>query len=207
MKKTLLTCDDVFKRLTSGPFSTHSGSDTSVNEHIAECASCRELSEALRPACHLIHESLPDDLREGLPVVLSADDVAVERVMARVEGLPRRAAPFPLPSIGLGIAAAACFLVIAVLLQRSPANYASLTDVAGRLRSLDLPDGCIQLVSAGNKTHVEFGQLSCDDCHESAVVEDSIRHRCCTECHRSMASHQAHVTDVSRLLAVCSTCH
>ena len=62
-----MNCDHVFEILTRGPFPTSSSIDAGVEEHLAECAECREMAEALRPAVNLFHESLSMDESDSLP--------------------------------------------------------------------------------------------------------------------------------------------
>lgn len=87
-------CDQVFERLTRGPFpggpfadgsSSDPAEDARVERHLACCHDCRRLAEALRPAVELFHEALErtDDLpryagrlreeRESLPLVALAE--------------------------------------------------------------------------------------------------------------------------------------
>ncbi len=53
-----ITCDEAFEVLTRGPFPQGNSHDSLVEQHLANCHECRRFSEALRPAIHLIHESL-----------------------------------------------------------------------------------------------------------------------------------------------------
>lgn len=109
-------CDQVFERLTRGPFpggpfadgsTSDPAEDARVERHLACCHDCRRLAEALRPAVELFHEALErtDDLpryagalreeRESLPRVALAEPplptVARQRrarSAARVAGEP-----------------------------------------------------------------------------------------------------------------------
>ena len=74
-------CDDVFDALTAGPLQVGSGTAYAVERHLADCESCRDLAHALRPARHLLHESLPDDQQVNLPQFLTQQDM-VEGIMA-----------------------------------------------------------------------------------------------------------------------------
>jgi hypothetical protein len=51
-----MNCDRVFAVLTRGPFPTGDPSDEAVEFHLASCAECRRLAEALRPAARAIDE-------------------------------------------------------------------------------------------------------------------------------------------------------
>src|SRR5688500_2971964 len=68
--KLLLDCDDVFDRLTRGPFPSGAADDSAVESHLCACHECRELAEALRPAVQLMHEAYADSQScdESLPV-------------------------------------------------------------------------------------------------------------------------------------------
>ncbi|HEV7281961.1 MAG TPA: hypothetical protein VGN57_17295 [Pirellulaceae bacterium] len=87
-------CDQVFERLTRGPFpggpfadgsTSDPAEDARVERHLACCHDCRRLAEALRPAVDLFHEALErtDDLpryggklreeRQSLPLVALAE--------------------------------------------------------------------------------------------------------------------------------------
>ena len=58
--KLLLDCDDVFDRLTRGPFPSGAADDDAVESHLRSCHECRELAEALRPAVKLMHVAYAD---------------------------------------------------------------------------------------------------------------------------------------------------
>lgn len=62
-----MDCDSVFFILTSGPFPTGRLDDDLIEQHIARCECCRMLSEALRPAPDLFHESLSPQEEPALP--------------------------------------------------------------------------------------------------------------------------------------------
>ena len=52
--KTLVNCDGVLETLTVGPVELTFGMAAYLNEHLQMCDSCRDLSEVLRPACHVL---------------------------------------------------------------------------------------------------------------------------------------------------------
>ncbi len=63
-----MDCDRVFIILTSGPFPTGADLDEHVERHLSDCPECRSLSEALRPAPELFHESLTPSESRDLPI-------------------------------------------------------------------------------------------------------------------------------------------
>lgn len=71
--QTMVSCDDVFDRLTQGPFPgptvarTEEQNDVAVQRHIDACHECRMLAEGLRPAVSWIHESLEAPAVAALP--------------------------------------------------------------------------------------------------------------------------------------------
>ncbi len=62
-----MNCDQVFDILTRGPFPTGTACDSGVESHLAECDSCRQLAEALRPALELFQEAVDPDESRDLP--------------------------------------------------------------------------------------------------------------------------------------------
>lgn len=77
--KTILNCDQVFLRLTAGPFPSGRPDDDQVMHHLEDCMACQRLAEAMRPACNLLHESLQSDERESLPAFFDDSDQAYRR--------------------------------------------------------------------------------------------------------------------------------
>lgn len=63
-----MDCDRVFYVLTAGPFPTGTDLDDQVEIHLSDCKDCRSLSEALRPAPELFHESLTPSENRDLPI-------------------------------------------------------------------------------------------------------------------------------------------
>jgi hypothetical protein len=86
-----MNCDQVFDVLTRGPFPTGTDCDVPVEVHLAGCAGCRRLAEALRPAIELFQESVdPEESRE-LPGYWCPADYERQTTVsyaARVESLP-----------------------------------------------------------------------------------------------------------------------
>lgn len=62
-----MTCDDVFDRLTRGPFPSGAAGDELVERHLAHCADCRQLAMALAPALDLLREAIPAEEAFDLP--------------------------------------------------------------------------------------------------------------------------------------------
>jgi len=62
-----MNCDQVFDILTRGPFPTGTSCDVPVEAHLAECADCRRLAEALRPAVELFQEAVDPEESRDLP--------------------------------------------------------------------------------------------------------------------------------------------
>lgn len=63
----MMHCDEVFEILTRGPFPTGAASDGLVEAHLARCADCRRLAEALRPAMVAAPESVAPEEGISLP--------------------------------------------------------------------------------------------------------------------------------------------
>jgi hypothetical protein len=62
-----MNCDQVFDVLTRGPFPTGTSCDVPVEAHLNECAECRRLAEALRPAIELFQEAVDPEESRDLP--------------------------------------------------------------------------------------------------------------------------------------------
>jgi len=62
-----MNCDDVFRILTQGPFPCGDPSDHQVEKHLATCADCRRLAEALQPAIELNEEAVTPEESSDLP--------------------------------------------------------------------------------------------------------------------------------------------
>src|SRR5262245_38469058 len=62
-RDTMISCDEVFDVLTRGPFPTGRPSDGVVEAHLARCADCQRLAEALRPAVELFEAVAPEESR------------------------------------------------------------------------------------------------------------------------------------------------
>lgn len=87
---TMVSCDDVFERLTSGPFPTRRdrdhdspAHDQKIQRHIDACHECRLLAESLRPSLSLIHEAVGTPSTSCLPSYQSLGE-ATESTVAIV---------------------------------------------------------------------------------------------------------------------------
>src|SRR5215212_7237128 len=90
--KLLLDCDDVFDRLTRGPFPSGATDDAAVESHLCACHECRELAEALRPAVNLLHEAYAAQVSdESLPAYRGAAPVDLASPSARLPACPTSA--------------------------------------------------------------------------------------------------------------------
>lgn len=194
--KTLITCDGVFELLTAGPVVKGSADAAAIQDHIANCESCRELAEALRPASHLIHEAMPLELRTGLPGYL-AEDAAVSNVMSRITTLPVSRVgrgDYGRAVVGLGVTAAILLLLI---WQQLPADNRHMVTASVSLDSMRLPHACFRIAS---------GEVSVQHSKPSADLRLSA-YECCTTCHASTLESSPQVNDMSRLVAACGNCH
>ena len=83
--KTLLDCEQVFDVLTRQPFPSGSAHDYAVELHLQGCHECRQMAEALRPVAELLHETLDDEQRNGLPSYDGEREVELtSRIMQQV---------------------------------------------------------------------------------------------------------------------------
>ncbi len=191
--KTALKCDEVFDLLTAGPLDeAESNQAAGVDEHLLECDSCRNLAEAMRPALHILHESLPPEQLEGLPVYLSADDLAVREIMRQV-----RSAPTVRPERGrltttlLWLVASAACLLIGTWIYNSSVSVSSANEPSS-LASMSLPPACTEPLDA---------ELD----HEQTEIAN--KYECCTRCHNSSTKTLEDHTKLSSILLACQHCH
>ncbi|MBI2825410.1 MAG: hypothetical protein HYX69_12055 [Planctomycetia bacterium] len=134
-----MTCDDIFDVLTRGPFPSGAADDEVVERHLAACAGCRRLAEALRPAVELLQEAIVPEESHGLPgyrgqVAWSESEWPFEyeeaAPAARSARAPSPVRPFVIPAANLlrfaaavlvGVTAAAGWHGLAAL-RAIPAN-------------------------------------------------------------------------------------
>jgi hypothetical protein len=210
--KTLLTCDEIFESLTAAPVVEGSDNAKAIQDHIADCDSCAQLAEALKPATHLIHEAMPVELRAELPVYL-ADEDASSRIMSQIDELPtttrgsnrNQQNEFRRTVLGFGAAAAVLLLL---LWRQLPAENASVAQ-AGllQLNRMNLPFACrdsksIEAVS----TEVAANRPNAPNVSPPETPTES-SYICCTTCHASAKTTGPRINDLTQLVASCSVCH
>lgn len=93
-----MNCDQVFDVLTRGPFPTGDPCDASVEAHLNECAECRRLAEALRPALELFQEAVDPEESRDLPGYWCA---ASDAQRASVSYAPELESPKRLSRVGV----------------------------------------------------------------------------------------------------------
>lgn len=194
--KTALKCDDVFDLLTAGPLD-ESGSDqaSDVNEHLRNCDSCRDLAEAMRPALHILHEALPADQLNGLPVYLSASDRAVRDIMHQVRSAPTtQQEQSRLGTSLLWFAACAASLLIASWIYNGSVSVTNATE-PNALASMSLPTTCIN-------EHPADEELDNDQ-----LATASTWFECCTRCHNATSKSLEDQSKLSSVLLACQHCH
>jgi hypothetical protein len=97
-----MNCDQVFDVLTRGPFPTGTSCDEPVEQHLGECAACRRLAEALRPALELFQEAVDPEESRDLPGYwcTAADDGRHAGVSYASEVEPRTRRPLRVAAAG-----------------------------------------------------------------------------------------------------------
>lgn len=188
--KLLLDCDDVFDRLTRGPFPTGAADDGAVETHLCVCHECRELAEALRPAVKLMHEAYVDapPHNESLPAYRGAPShvsavAPVRRTGEWSVGWQLVAASLLGVTIGT-FAASGWFSAQGPVAQPTVSGNPNSSGLA-MLASLELKEVCLPT---------------------SMALASTERLRCCTDCHSSSAAKKKAV-DVARLQLACVACH
>ncbi len=83
-----MNCDQVFDKLTRGPFPTGAADDRAVEDHLEQCESCRRLAQALQPALELFEEAVGPAESQNLPAYWGPT-----RTTSHVAPRARRAAP------------------------------------------------------------------------------------------------------------------
>ena len=164
-----------------------------IRDHIRGCRSCRDIAEAMGPALHLIHESMPVAQRGQLPVFLSEDDPSVEAVMQKVRVL-KPAAPQKKTASVFGIAAllASLSLVPWFFESRVEAQGKPVSEV---LAAMNLPPPCVSTLP--NQT-MEV---------DTDTTMESVKFDCCTSCHTVHSKKDMRGPRLSRILLACQSCH
>lgn len=174
-------CDQAFAALTRGAFPTADPADRAVEDHLHECASCRRLAAALRPALDLLQD------REACAAVLAlpsywgaeADDSAPAVRNRRAPGGRSR-----LAGAAIAIGAAASLLIAArlTLVATSPSAPAQSALVA-----------CTRTVTG---TGQELADLK------------NAAQACCTQCHAAAApGPQLASLKLAAIASRCGECH
>lgn len=198
--KLLLNCDDVFERLTRGPFPGNGGDGCSeevaaVETHLHACHECRQLAEALRPAVALLHEAYAEAAEASLPVYHG-------QVVSPVARLPN-AVPVALSwSGGWQLVAAGLLGLIVGGLAMSgwfSRDGSGRDNVAWVQSSETDPNGNGLATLVGLKLH--------EVCLPTSMsLAANQRLRCCTDCHAASKAGKKSV-DVARLQLACLACH
>lgn len=207
--KTMMNCDDAFDTLTSGPVELSASTSRELVEHLEECASCRELAEALRPATHLLHEALP--CHHDLPQVLAEDDEVVLRIMRQVHTTTRPPAQgYWRATTAAGLATVACALLVFMAPWWSSGHGGAGRDLREQLADFGAPRVCFQTISNHDVTS-HLSSTNCNDCHIDKEADQlgahcSLTIACCTTCHAATAPTAPRVP-AQQLLAACGSCH
>jgi hypothetical protein len=187
----LLDCDDVFDRLTRGPFPNGDADNGAVESHLRACHECRELAEALRPAVKLMREAYADAPQEDetLPVYRGEVMPAGGRELASPARREHEwSMGWQLVAASLLGVAIGAFALGGKMIDNDQVTASSprtTTPGLTMLASLNLNDACLP---------------------SSMALASSERLRCCTDCHSSTAAHKRDV-DVARLQLACVACH
>jgi len=228
--KLLVSCDQVFDRLTRGPFPAGERDDDAVERHLASCHECRELAEALRPAVALLHESLPASEAAALPAYgASEEDESlceradgalarrIRQMMDRQEVQPRRVSRQEqwLPSVRL-VAASILIAALGTLLagiisgpKREVRNALAASAAADEPHQPSA-EGVLLLASLKLPVVCLPGMPS--PTADAAGGDDSraavaLKHVCCTRCHASGKSVPLTVAALGTLQQSCTACH
>jgi len=196
--KLLLDCDDVFERLTRGPFPSGASDDAAAEAHLAVCHECRQLAEALRPAVKLLHEAYDD--------IDSADNaLPVYNGLVGSPACPPARLPPCSPatwSVGWQLVAASLLgVVIGSLAAGGWFSGAGNDNRAVAWSGADDPDqqGLATLAT------LKLREV-CLPSTMSLASDSAHRLRCCTECHSSQSAAKKGI-DVARLQLACVACH
>ena len=210
--KTRLNCDQVFDRLTCGPFPGGGPDDGAVELHLGACHECRQLAEALRPAVDLFHAAAdPSSLpvyRGRLPALLDAAAPALGPIRDATGGGPR---PSHEQRYSVVLVAALLLGVLGGVWgsrewrqgEGRPRDRAPQLDK----RSVVLRD--VDLYSTG-EGGLEWTLGLCAECSTSgdAFVAPWVatQGQCCTACHSAQTPRSSQFV-VSRFMAACLLCH
>jgi hypothetical protein len=221
-------CERVYAILTRGPFPSGEVTDVAVEIHLAHCAECRRLAEALRPLERPLHEAVQEssqlpgyrgDHPEWQPHATEESALAAWR-------LPPRRRRRPRAGLGVGrfVATVLFGVAIGVVLatitaagssaERSGVAAASFGPrhenewTEARLQAhliygLNLPRACNKLDVA------QFLPLSSDERSPAPLTTEppSFVNQCCTQCHVAGGRTQVGPEQRRKLILSCTICH
>lgn len=194
--KLLVDCDNVFDRLTRGPFPSGEEDDSAVEGHLSVCHECRRLAEALRPAVSLLHEAYADEQisDERLPAYHGTPDRSTDRAITRASG---------------GQWSLGWQLVAASLLGVMIGSLAINALMEGRGQGSQ-PVALAQPAENGASGLTRLAVLKLSEtCLPSGMAlasNSAAKLSCCTDCHSSSAAAKRNI-DVGRLQLACVACH
>ncbi len=221
-------CDRVYAILTRGPFPSGEVTDVAVEIHLAHCAECRRLAEALRPVERHPHEAIAEssqlpgyrgDHPEWQPHATGEAALAAWR-------LPLRRRPRPLAGLGVGrfVVTVLFGVVVGAVLTTitasgssaertgvatasfAPRNDDGWTEAklqAHLIYGLNLPRACNKLDAA------HFVPLSSDERSPAPLSAEppSFVNQCCTQCHVAGGRTQVGPEQRRKLILSCTICH
>ena len=228
--KLLVSCDQVFDRLTRGPFPAGQRDDDAVERHLASCHECRELAEALRPAVALLHESLPASEAAALPAYGSSEEEEglceradgalsrrIRQIMDRQEVQPRRVSrqELWLPSVRLvaaSILIAALGTLVAGVFTGPKREVRSSLATAAAADEPHQPSAEGVLLLASLKLPVVCLPGMPSPTTDAGGREESrtlvaLKHVCCTRCHAAGKSVPLSVAAIGTMQQSCTACH
>ena len=198
--KLLLNCDDVFERLTRGPFpgDEDDGSaeeDTAVETHLQACHECRQLAEALRPAVELLHEAYPEATEAALPAYHGQLVSPATRLPSTVSAALSWSGGWQLVAAGL-LGLMVGILAVSGWFSRDAQSHSNVAWV----QSPEIDPNRNGLATlAGLKLN--------EVCLPTSMsLASNQRLRCCTDCHAATKAGKKSV-DVARLQVACLACH
>jgi hypothetical protein len=219
-----MNCDRVFDVLTRGPFPTGGAADHEVEGHLLDCADCRQLAEALRPALELFEEAVTLEESRTLPGYWGNLHTGSESRIAVAQPIrePRKLSDRLLPSRLLSVAAEhatqvdwwrlAAAVLLGVLLGSwfrsaivgenqfaSGRNRSAKPDLQ-LLASMSLPTAC--------RNNNQAPLISTADMGEPQLSIGAIpnEYACCTKCHNASASPPVRKA-TSQVAMSCQACH
>lgn len=235
-RQRTVNCDQVFERLTRGPFPGGDGIDDAVQLHLVGCHECRTLAEAMRPATALLHETTGGDpVAQDLPVWTGGSAEPAESLPELVDRMVDRASDddkqgdvWPQPgsprapqhSHRSTWVSARGVVAICVTIATTCFTVIQLTEMLSRRRQG--PDAWPQQVVAIEQLPVRLASLNLPPSCRNVRGEQTLRHEssaagedherqdefhCCTHCHTAESVVSPPVKAVAVVIRSCSTCH